>query len=111
MRAWWKSTGRYDASERPAGSDLMQGTLTLPSFLLMENEPDSNPVQAYLGDRTNQRLDEALQAVRSSGVLDDSYQMARDFCDRAIESLTPIDDTADRQTMIDLANYILERRS
>ncbi|MCH8814568.1 MAG: polyprenyl synthetase family protein [Chloroflexi bacterium] len=96
---------------KPAGSDLLQGTLTLPSFLLMENQPAANPIQAYLGDRSSQRLDEAIQAVRSSEVLDDSHQMARDFCDRAIESLTPLDDTADRQTMIDLANYILERKS
>ena len=104
-------TGDEAELGKPAGSDLMQGTLTLPSFLLMENQPGSNPVQAYLGERTSQRLDEAIEAVRSSGVLDDSYQMARDFCDRAIESLTPIDDTADRQTMIDLTNYILERKS
>lgn len=104
-------TGDEAEMGKPVGSDLMQGTLTLPSLLLMERSPDANAVQAYLADRTSERLAEAINAVRSSGVLDDSNEMARDFCGRAVESLSPISDTPDRQTLVDLAHYILERRS
>jgi geranylgeranyl pyrophosphate synthase len=35
---------------KPVGSDLMQGTLTLPSFLLMERMPKKNPVRHYFGE-------------------------------------------------------------
>lgn len=104
-------TGDEGEMGKPVGSDLMQGTLTLPSLLLMERQPGSNPVQAYLSDRTDKRLTMAIDTVRTSGVLEESAEMARDFCQRAVASLEPIPDSADRQTMIDLAQYILERRS
>ena len=104
-------TGDEAEMGKPVGSDLMQGTLTLPSLLLMERQPASNPIQAYLTDRTQERLEEAIEAVRSSGALDDSNRMAVDFCDRATDSLGPIPDTPDRRTLIDLARYIIERRS
>lgn len=104
-------TGDEAEMGKPVGSDLMQGTLTLPSLLLMERQPESNAVQAYLADRTPERLDEAIEAVRSSGVLEDSNAMASDFCRRAIDAIAPITDTPDRQTLIDLAHYTLERKS
>ena len=37
--------------------------------------------------------------------------MARDFSRRAVEALATLPDGADRQTLADLAQYILERRS
>jgi heptaprenyl diphosphate synthase/octaprenyl-diphosphate synthase len=104
-------TGDEAEMGKPVGSDLMQGTLTLPSLLLMERGPGSNAVQAYLADRSEERLQEAIDTIRSSGVLDDSNDMARDFCQRAVDSIALLPDSPDHQTMIDLAQYILERRS
>ena len=104
-------TGNEDEMGKPVGSDLMQGTLTLPSLLLLERSPKSNPVQKYFSRPARDRLALAVEAVLDSGVTQESYDMARDFCRRANEALNVLPDLADRQTLQDLAAYILERRA
>ena len=44
-------TGDEEELGKPAGSDLMHGTLTLPSLILIERYPDNNPVQRYFAGR------------------------------------------------------------
>ena len=97
---------------KPAGSDLMQGTLTLPALLYMERHPRNNPIQKLFGnDHSREHLAEALDAVVASGVLDESYAVARDFRDRAVAALGPLPDNLDRGALIEIADYILSRRS
>ena len=104
-------TGDPGAMGKPVGSDLMQGTLTLPSLLLMDGSPKSNPVQKYFARPTRERLAEAIQAVLDSGAIEESYDMARDFSGRANDALDVLPDLEDRQTLRDLADYILDRRT
>lgn len=104
-------TGDEEQMGKPVGSDLMQGTLTLPSFLLMERSPNGNPVQAYFDAPSAEKLQTAVQTVRDSGAVEESSQMANDFCSRAIDSLSLLPDTADRDTLGELARYILDRQS
>jgi geranylgeranyl pyrophosphate synthase len=104
-------TGDEAEMGKPVGSDLMQGTLTLPALLLVEKHPDDNPVQEYFTRPNPDALAEAITAVRSEGIAEESYEMARDFSRRAIEALSPLPDNADRQTLIDLTEWSLARRS
>jgi geranylgeranyl pyrophosphate synthase len=96
---------------KPVGSDRMQGTLTLPSFLLMERVAEENPVTRYFAEPGDDALAAAVEAVRVSGCLEESFEMARDFTRRAVDSLSVLPDGADRQTLASLAEYILERKS
>ena len=104
-------TGEEDLMGKPVGSDLMQGTLTLPSLLLLERSPKSNPVQKYFSRPNPERLTQAVRAVLDSGAVEESYEMARDFCRRANDALSILPDLDDRQTLRDLTEYILERRT
>lgn len=103
--------GDPEAMGKPVGSDLMQGTLTLPSFLLMERMPGDNPVTRYFEAPSDAALIDAVAAIKDSGSLDESSKMAHDFSQRAIDALSVLPDTADRQTLAELAAYILERHS
>ncbi|MCH8025210.1 MAG: polyprenyl synthetase family protein [Chloroflexi bacterium] len=104
-----------DESElgKPTGSDLMAGTLTLPSLLLMERHPDDNPVKKLFADKSNGRelLADAISMIRNTDILDESYKVARDFRDRAVASLEVLPDNADRAALIDIADHMMERRS
>ena len=104
-------TGDEAEMGKPVGSDLMQGTLTLPSLLLMERFPDDNPVQKYFAKPGKDRLAEAIEMIRDLGIAEESYEMARDFCKRANEAIAVLPDGPDRGTLTELTDYILERRS
>lgn len=106
-------TGSEAALGKPAGSDLLSGTLTLPSLLLMERAGATNPVRRFFMARRNreQRLAEVLEAVRASGVLDEAAAVARDFANRALSALEPLDAGAARAALADLAEFVLARGS
>ncbi len=104
-------TGEEAQLGKPVGSDLMQGTLTLPALLLTERQPGSNPVERYFARPSKERLAQAVEAVRGSDIPAESYAIARDFCRQACDALAVLPDSPDHQTLIDLAETVLDRRS
>ncbi|MPZ23898.1 MAG: polyprenyl synthetase family protein [Dehalococcoidia bacterium] len=96
---------------KPVGSDLMQGTLTLPSLLLIERSPVNNPVQTLFERRDDGDLQTAITAVRESSILDESHDIARGFRDRASDALAGLPPTAARDTLADLLQYVVTRSS
>jgi heptaprenyl diphosphate synthase/octaprenyl-diphosphate synthase len=103
-------TGDEAELGKPSGSDLMQGTLTLPAILLMDQSPDGNPVKRFFEDRGNRELlDEAIALIQGSDVLDRSYNVAKDFRDRAVACLQVLPDGPDREALIAVAEHVLAR--
>ena len=96
---------------KPVGHDLLEGTLTLPALLLLERYPDDNPViKLFQGEDPEANRQRALEMVHSSTIIEDSYAVARQFLDEATSALEPIPDTPERQSLLDLASYVMERR-
>ncbi len=103
-----------DESElgKPTGSDLMEGTLTLPSLLLMERNPEDNPVKRLFANQNRQEhLAEAIFLIQNSDILDESYRVAEDFRQRAVAALEPLPDSPDRAALNDIADHVVRRRS
>jgi geranylgeranyl pyrophosphate synthase len=104
--------GDEDVMGKPVGSDLMQGTLTLPSLLLMDRYPQDNPVRKLFSQRRRQEhLNEAVEMIRSSDIPQESYAMAGAFGKRAEEALASLPDNEARDTLRDIVHYVLDRRS
>jgi len=104
--------GDEDVMGKPVGSDLMQGTLTLPSLLLMERHPQDNPVRKLFSQRQRrEHLGEAVEMIRSSDIPQESYKMAASFGRRAEEALATLPDNEARDTLRDIVHYVLDRRS
>jgi octaprenyl-diphosphate synthase len=105
-------TGDEREMGKPVGSDLMQGTLTLPSLLLIERHPGDNPVRRLFQDRGSAgHLHEAIEMVRGSDILTDAYATARGFGDAARASLADLPATRERESLEQIATYVLERRA
>ncbi len=95
---------------KPVGSDLEQGTLTLPSMLLLERYPDDNPVQRLFESKDNSNIRLAIEMVRDSSIIDDCYTIAAEYCAKAKECLKLLPESPSLQVLSNLADYILERQ-
>ena len=105
--------GDEEEMGKPIGSDLMSGTLTLPSLILMERYPKDNPVKKAFRTKKPrpEHIVDAVNMVRNSDILEETYRVARDFRDRAVASLGALPSGPARRSLEDIATYVLERRS
>ena len=98
---------------KPIGSDLMQGTLTLPSLILMERYPKDNPIKKAFRTKKPkaEHVAEDVYMVLNSDILNETYAVARDFRDRALAALRTLPDNPARSSLEDIADYVLDRRA
>jgi geranylgeranyl pyrophosphate synthase len=105
-------TGDEQEMGKPVASDLMQGTLTLPALLLIEHNPGDNPVRRLFRDHGGaEHLHEAIEMVKGSDILADAYASAKRFGDAALASLAKLPRTRARDSLEEIAVYVLERRT
>ena len=102
-------TGSEEIFGKPVGSDLIQGTLTLPSMLLMERYPGDNPVEKWFDTRDMSQARSAIEMVRDRNIIDGCYHVAQEFCDRACAHLDKLPDSPSREALQSLAGYIINR--
>jgi len=103
--------GTEEEMGKPVGSDLTQGTLTLPAMLLLENYPEDNPIKELFQNRDRQKnIKLAIELVRSSSIVQECYTIASDYCAKACRNLNQLPDNASRQSLINLAKYVVERK-
>jgi len=106
--------GTEEEMGKPIGSDLAQGTLTLPAMLLLERYPEDNTVKRLFQSENKQDEQEniklAIELVRDSSIVDECYKVAADYCARACHNLDLLPDNASRRALVELANYVVERK-
>jgi octaprenyl-diphosphate synthase len=102
-------TSTEEAMGKPVGSDLIQGTLTLPAIMLAERYPKDNPIQKTFETRDNQHVAKAIDMVRNSDIIDECYKTASEYCEKACRNLKSIPKTTSRQALYDLAEFVLVR--
>lgn len=90
---------------KPVGSDLRQGTYTLPVFYYLERNGQIAPTAELL----KSNIDELIQAIRTSPAIADAKGEARQFAQKAQDALAIFPDNIYRRTMINLADYVIER--
>lgn len=101
---------------KPAGSDLRQGTLTLPMMLYLEKYADADDTalvrKVVRGTKTDDAAIDALVGrVRTSGALDDAIAEARAAVDRAKRHLEPLPAGAPRDYLAAMADFVTARKS
>ena len=103
--------GTEEEVGKPIGSDLAQGTLTLPAMLLLERYPQDNPVKRLFQDRGRQEnIKLAIEQVCNSSVIQECYQAASDYSSKACDNLRLLPDNSARRALVELADYVVTRK-
>lgn len=102
--------GEEDELGKPVGSDLREGVVTLPSILFAKYNPKDNLIQAVIEKRDAESVALAVEKIRNSPVIGECLALASDFCFRARRAVEKLPDNSARQSLLELAAYIIERR-
>ncbi len=102
--------GEEDELGKPVGSDLREGTLTLPTILFAESYPEDELTKNVIGKKDAEGVSQAVERIRNSQVIADCLAVASEFCLKARQVVEKLPDNSARKSLIDLASYIIERR-
>ena len=103
--------GSEEEMGKPVGSDLAQGTLTLPAMFLLERHPEDNPVKRLFQERGGaEYVTQAIHLIRNSPIIDECFQVATEYCNRACRHLGQLPDNDCRRSLYGLADFIITRR-
>ena len=100
---------------KPAGQDLRQGTVTLPTMLYAAGLPagsaEAERLQAVIaGDLDGQDdIDRVIADIRASGALDAALAEAELFADRAKARLSVVPDAETRELLEQVADLVWDR--
>ena len=95
---------------KPVGSDLLNGVLTLPSILAMQQHPADVRIREFFENpKDTALLNRSIEVIRNSTVIEQSYQKAAYYRDQALEKLVGLENNPSRQSLETLALYVLDR--
>lgn len=107
---------------KPVGSDLRQGTLTLPFLYYLRELPQPQKLVSRLlqarerADAGDPRIlsatvQEIVQAVCASGAIEAAHQEALGFLDHAVHDLAPFNDNLCKRSLLGLCAFVVQRSS
>ncbi len=92
---------------KPAGSDLRQGTITLPLIYAVE-AGGGERLAAVVDSQDEAEINQAIAQIRASGIKPAQAE-ARRVIDRALSHLDMFPDSPARQQLGDIAAFVIER--
>ena len=97
---------------KPVGSDLRQGIVTLPTIYYLESHPEGEVVANVLNgrDEGDDEVQAAVDIIKESGAIESATAEAKGFAARSRDALSTLPDNEYRQAMLDLADFVVERR-
>jgi geranylgeranyl pyrophosphate synthase len=97
---------------KPIGSDLRQGVITLPTICFLEAHLEDETVSKVLSGRGggDDEVRAAVEIIQESGAIESSTAEARRFAARSRDALSTLPDNEYRQAMLDLTDFVVERR-
>jgi len=95
---------------KPVGSDLAQGTFTLPAMMLLERYPVNNPIKSTFENKDKESLAKAIEMITNSSIMEDCYKIATEYRDKACSKLGQLPDKPARTHLEALADYVISRK-
>ena len=96
---------------KSVGNDLLQGVLTLPTIIFLEDNPTDHSIDNFFaakGDRES--LNQIIQRIQSSNIIERCYSEAEKYCAKARISLRSLPDSEALTSLSNLVEFVMERR-
>jgi geranylgeranyl pyrophosphate synthase len=108
--------GSTEEIGKPAGLDLRQGTVTLPTMIYMaqaDGSATATEVRRIVdgGVATDEQILSVASTIRDSGALEEAVESAQEFVERAKQRIAFINDGHARMSLCALADSSLTRTS
>jgi octaprenyl-diphosphate synthase len=105
--------GNTDDLGKNVGDDLAEGKPTLPLIYAMQNgTPDQAAlIRSAIEEGGIDQMDDILDAINATGALEYTMLRAKQHADEAQLCLQDLPDTPERQAMLELADFAVQRNS
>jgi len=106
-------TGDQAAVGKPIGSDLLNGLVTLPAIYYAEAHPEDEDVRALAegGWANGERMARLVEAIRQTDAIRLAMKEAHEHIERALRQLEGFEPTPERQALVDLAHFVVNRQA
>lgn len=98
---------------KPVGNDIREGDITLPMLRAMQvcSESERKELLATIGQTpiTDEAVTRALEIIRASGAIDYALGRARDYVESAKAQLEEFPESAARELLAAIADYVISR--
>lgn len=102
--------GTTDQLGKPSGNDLRQGNITLPALYALNYSKDKDKLKEIIdNNQLIERTDEAINIIRNSEGIEFSDKLALRYIEKAKKALEDLPAISERQTLIKISDFILER--
>lgn len=96
---------------KPVGNDLIQGTMTLPSILLVQQHPENNHIRKFFENTEDlSQIANTIDTIQNSDIIPRCYSTAMEYSRKAQVALENLPDCSYKTSLCDLATYVIERR-
>ena len=103
--------GTEEETGKPIGSDLANGIVTLPTLIAMKRKKCCDAVKrafSHLDDDT--LMMEAVSIIQDDSVLEESYEFASRYCEKALANLQDLPPSPSRDSLEELVSHVKVRR-
>lgn len=105
-------TGEQATVGKPVASDLRQGIITLPVIYFVESNPDNRDLKHILSGNHYEEnvMNRLVESINNSGAIEKAIAIAEDYVENSINILGNIQDNPEKEGLIELAHYIVNRK-
>ena len=97
---------------KPIGSDIAKGKMTIIAIKGLSCDESGELLEILKNDNNSQDdIDKAIHLLNEYGAIDFAHDLALEFVMKAKEVLEILDDSSSKQTLIDIADFVLERNA
>lgn len=95
---------------KPAGSDLLQGNITLPVLFAMENEVIHKKIITVHETMEREKLEEIIELIKNSTAIDRALEVSNTYLKKALKSIEDLPNGRTKNALVSIAKYLGKRK-